>query len=365
MGPDRASRVWQNLRNIPSVTHMRTSQEDLTRFCHRLLDAAGVDEAQAHSLTENLVWCDMVGRRNHGIERLPILLKHVAAKTIKCPSTPRFQSLSDTMQRLDADQSFGHHAGQLAIDRACELAQSQSVGIVGVTNSNFFGAGAYYANRAAEQGMISLVLSNSFPKVAAPGGLRAFLGTNPFTFGAPRRAGRSLLVDMSTASVAGSTVREKAQKGEKFPDGVAIDGEGNPIHDPDQVLSGTLLPAAGPKGFGIALLVEILSAVLTGAAMSNQVGSMYKNFDRPGANGHFLMAMDVSRWMPTEQFLDRMEQLAQFADVSGDTGPVRLPGDARWTAYQESVEHGITLEPSTMARIGELAQSFGLTPPWE
>ncbi|MEL7103671.1 MAG: Ldh family oxidoreductase, partial [Pseudomonadota bacterium] len=75
---------------------MRTNQEDLTRFCHRLLDAAGIDEAQAKALTENLVWCDMVGRRNHGIERLPILLKHFAATTIKCPSMPRFQSLSDT-----------------------------------------------------------------------------------------------------------------------------------------------------------------------------------------------------------------------------------------------------------------------------
>lgn len=343
---------------------MHIGQDDLSQFCRQLLGAAGVDDVQADSLTQNLVWCDMVGRRNHGIERLPILLQHVAAKTIKCPSTPRFQSLGETMEQLDADQSFGHHAGRLAIDRACELGRLHGVGLVGVTNSNFFGAGAYYANLAAEQGMISLVLSNSFPKVAAPGGLHAFLGTNPFTFGAPRRERRALLVDMSTASVAGSTVREKAQKGELFPDGVAIDSEGQPIHDPDQVMKGTLLPAAGPKGFGIALLVEVLSAVLTGAAMSAQVGSMYKNFDRSGANGHFMMALDVSRWMPAEHFLDRMEQLAQFADASGTDGAVRLPGEARWTAYQQSVENGITLEPATLSSIGDLAQTFGLKPPW-
>ncbi len=344
---------------------MRIEPGDLTTFCRQLVQAAGVDHAQAESLTDNLVWCDMAGRRNHGVERLPILLKHVEAKTIKCPSTPRLKPLGDSLALLDADQSFGHHAGRIAIDQACDIAAANGVGIVGVTNSNFFGAGAYYANRAAQRGMISLVLSNSFPKVAAPGGLHAFLGTNPFTFGAPRRAGRALLVDMSTAAVAGSTVREKAQKGERFPEGVAIDEWGNPIHDPNQVLKGTLLSAAGPKGFGIALLVEILSAALTGAAMSQQVGSMYKNFDRPGANGHFMMALDVSRWMPVEDFFDRMNLLVQFADASAADGAVRMPGDARWTAYRDSLEYGIALEPATMASVGDLAHKYGLTAPWE
>ena len=365
MGIDRASWVWETLLHLSSVNLMRINSGDLTNFCRQLLQAAGVDDAQAETLTDNLVWCDMAGRRNHGVQRLPILLRHVEAKTIKCPSAPRLELLGETLAHLDADQSFGHHAGRLAIDQACDLAAAHGVGIVGVTNSSFFGAGAYYANRAAERGMISLVLSNSFPKVAAPGGLRALLGTNPFTFGAPRRAKRALLVDLSTASVAGSSVREKAEKGELFPDGIAIDDVGNPIHDPNQVLKGTLLPAAGPKGFGIALMVEVLSAALTGAAMSRQVGSMYKNFDRPGANGHFMMALDVTRWMPVEDFFDRMDLLAQFADASGSDNAVRMPGDARWVAYQDSLKNGIVLEPATMTSIADLAQSHGLTVPWE
>ena len=217
---------------------MRIQPSDLKTLCAELLRASGVDTAQVETVTDNLIWCDMVGRRNHGVERLPILLEHVAAKTIRCPSAPKFEALSETLQRLDADQAFGHHAGRLATDRACELAKDQGIGVVGVTNSNFFGAGAYYTHLAAEQGMVSLVLSNSFPKVAAPGGVQAFLGTNPFAFGAPKRDGRALLVDMSTGSVAGATVREKAAKGEQFPDGVAIDAEGQPIHDPNQVLQG-------------------------------------------------------------------------------------------------------------------------------
>lgn len=364
MGDDRQPRVWQNRWRVQAVIRMRIQQSNLSTLCADILRASGVDDAQTETVTENLIWCDMVGRRNHGVERLPILLDHVAAKTIHCPCAPRFESLSESMQRLDADQAFGHHAGRLATDRACDLAREQGVGIVGVTNSNFFGAGAYYANRAAEQGMVSLVLSNSFPKVAAPGGIRAFLGTNPFAFGAPRREGRALLVDMSTGSVAGSTVREKAAKGEQFPDGVAIDADGQPIHDPHQVLKGTLLPAAGAKGFGIALLVEVLSAVLTGAAISKQVGSMYKQLDRPGNNGHFVMALDISRWMPVAEFFDRMDMLTLMASESGPDGAVRLPGEARWAMYEESLAHGIAVETKTRERLTRFAQDLKLEVPW-
>lgn len=343
---------------------MRVEHHQLSCVTHEILLRAGVDTEQAHTVTQNLIWCDMVGRRNHGVERLPILLKHVAAGTIKCPCRPSLKSLAPTIERLDADHAFGHHAGRLAVDRACELARDQGIGIVGVLNSNFFGAGAYYSNLAAQAGMASLVLSNSFPKVAAPGGLRAALGTNPFTFGAPRREGRSLLVDMSTASVAGSTVRQKVAQGEVFPEGVAIDADGNPILDPNEVMKGTLLPAAGAKGFGLALMVEILSAVLTGAAVSDQVGSMYKDFEKSGRNGHFVLALDVSRWMPLSQFHDRLDALAGILSRSGHADSVRLPGETRWQHYEDSLEHGVTLDAELQQALETLAQKYQVQMPW-
>ncbi len=343
---------------------MRIKPDHLSQVTSEILRAAGVDEAQAQTVTENLIWSDMVGRQNHGVERLPILIKHIAAGTIKCPPNPTFEVLSESVQKLEADQAFGHHAGRLAVDRASAYAKKHGVGIVGVNNSNFFGAGAYYADLAAQQNMAALVLSNSFPKVATPGGLRAALGTNPFAFGVPRRDGKSLLIDMSTAAVAGSTVREKAAKGELFSEGVAIDSHGTPILDPNEVSKGTLLPAAGAKGFGLAMLVEILSAVLTGAAMSHQVGSMYKNFDRSGQNGHFVMALDIARWMPMEMFFQRIESLSSILIDSGDNGAVRLPGDARWKHYAKSVENGIELKPTVLENLKALAQSHKVDMPW-
>ncbi len=343
---------------------MRIDQDLYRLAIGRLLAAGGVDPAQADSLTENLVWCDMVGRRNHGIERLPILLKRVQTGAIKCPCEPQILRLAPAVGRIDADAGFGHHAGKLGMDLACELAAETGVGVVGICNSNFFGAGAYYVQLAADRGMIGLAVSNSFPKVAAHGGIAAVLGTNPIAFSAPRVGGKSILIDMSTAAMAGSSVREAIAKGELLDPGLAIDVNGLPILDPSLVASGTLLPAAGAKGFGLAILVELLSGVLTGAGIAEEVASMYADIDRPGNNGHLMLALDIARWMPLEHFQHRVETLAATLTSPNGSHDVRLPGDARWEEFARSEWDGILIEDHTLEHIGKLASDLGVALDW-
>lgn len=343
---------------------MRIEQDRYRLAIGRLLTAGGVDPEQAESLTENLLWCDMVGRRNHGIERLPILLKRVKTCAIKCPCDPQISRLALAVARIDADAGFGHHAGKLGMDLACELAAETGVGVVGITNSNFFGAGAYYVQLAAEQGMIGLAVSNSFPKVAAHGGIAAVLGTNPIAFSAPRVGGKSILIDMSTAAMAGSSVREAIAKGEPLEPGLAIDANGMPIRDPSLVASGTLLPAAGAKGFGLAILVEMLSGVLTGAGVADGVASMYADIEQPGNNGHLMLAIDIARWMPLEQFQQRAEALATALLMPTGSHDVRLPGDARWEEFSRSEWEGILIEDHTLIQIEKLANDLGVALDW-
>lgn len=343
---------------------MRIEHQVLREAIASLLLAGGVDEAQCRTVASNLAWCDMVGRRNHGIERLPILLRRVGAGAIRCPCHPRFEPIAPSSALLLADDGFGHHAAELAIIRACELASEHGIGVVGVRDSNFYGAGAYYVNLAAERGMIGLALSNSFPKVAPPGGTGPALGTNPFSFGVPRRSGRAIIVDMSTASVAGSTIRQAIAKGETLAEGVAIDACGNPVRDPAEVAKGTLLPAAGGKGLGLAVLVEVLSAVLTGAGVATQVASMYKDVDRPGNNGHFLLALDPSRWMPLSGFHERVELMARAILDTGPVGRVRLPGELRWAHFEESLVKGVDIEERVVAQTEDLAQALGIQSIW-
>jgi ureidoglycolate dehydrogenase (NAD+) len=343
---------------------MRIDKDRYRLALERLLAAGGVDPVQANSVADNLAWCDMAGRRNHGIERLAILLKRVSTGAIKCPCDPQISRLAPTVGRIDADAGFGHHAARIGMDLACDLAAETGVGIVGVHNSNFFGAGAYYVQLAANRGMIGLAVSNSFPKVAAHGGIAPVLGTNPLAFAVPRANGRSILIDMSTAAMAGSSVREAMAKGEMLEPGLAIDGDGIPISDPKLAASATLLPAAGAKGFGLGLLVELLSGVLTGAGVAGEVASMYADLERPGSNGHMLLAIDIARWMPVDQFHVRVEALAGAMTSPPGSQSVRLPGDARWEEISRSEIEGVLIEDHTLAQVETLAADLGVVLDW-
>ncbi|RVT86907.1 Ldh family oxidoreductase [Rhodobacteraceae bacterium CCMM004] len=336
--------------------------EALGALVRGICAAAGVDPAQTESLADNLVWNDLAGRRNHGVERLPILIERAAKGLIACPCPAQVTRIAPAAARIDGANGFGQHLGRLGMDEAIALARGAGVGAVGVRDSNFYGTGAYFVNLAAEAGMIGLALSNAFPKVAAAGGHRPVLGTNPLAFGAPAPGG-ALLVDMSTAALAGSTLRAHVREGTPLPEGLAVDERGTPVTDPVAAAKATLLPAAGVKGFGLALLVEVLAGVLTGAGIGAGVGSLYRDFDRGGDSGHFFLAVDIGRWMDADAFAARMEDLRAQLEASGPDGAVRLPGAARWQTMAASRRDGLALAPATEAGLRDLATRYGVAWP--
>jgi LDH2 family malate/lactate/ureidoglycolate dehydrogenase len=311
-----------------------------------------------------MVWTDLVGRSNHGSVRLPTLIKRMQAGVLKCPCRPRFEASAPNMQLLDGDEGFGQYVGEIGMGKAIELAREDGAGAVGVHNSNFFGTGAYFVHQAARAGMVSLVTSNSVPNVAAHGGHKMVLGTNPFAFGAPRRNGRSLMGDMATSALAGSTIRDQIRKGLPLAEGLAIDEEGNPVTDPEKAKSSALLPIGGAKGYVLGLLGEIMSGVITGSGVSHGVASMYKDFTASGNNGHFFLALDISRWMPLEAFYDRLESLVQILKASAPEGEVLLPGERRWRAHDFNSANGILVEAPLRDALSELSTPLGIPPPW-
>jgi len=321
---------------------VRIGVDELESGVRALFMACGAGPVQAASVARHIAWCESVGRANFGIERIPILIRRLREGVVDGRGNMAFEALAPSLARLDAAQGFGFDAAERAMDHAIDLARATGIGVVGVKDSNFSGCGAYYVNRAAEAGMISLALSNSFPKVTAHGGLKPVLGTNPFAFGAPARDGRHLLFDMATSALAGSTVREHMAKGIPLPEGLAIDTEGQAITDPSKVAGGALLPFGGAKGYGLSLLVEILSGVLTGAGIGPGVASMYSDFSRSGDNGQFLLALDVSRWMDWESYFTRFETLLALLHTSGNG--VLFPGEIRWEHRQRALSEGVTVD---------------------
>lgn len=335
--------------------------DELTAFAAEILVAAGADREQAAAVAEVLVWSDSVGRPNQGVWRLPILCKRLSAGLFHCPCRVRIDDRAAAVAVIDGDNGIGHYVARVAADAAIERAAKNGVAAVGVSNSNFLGALGYYVQRIAARGMLAILFSNSFPKVAPHGGTKPVLGTNPLAFAAPRRDGKSIIVDLATAASAGSDITKAAELGQPLPVGIAIDREGRPITDPTKANQGALLPVGGAKGYALGLVVEILAGVATGAGIAHGVRSMYSDFENPGNSGHFFVAIDINTLMPLDRFYERMEILVEaIRDCEG----VLLPGEARWRAQAETeAAGGVALDEQTTAALAKLAESLKVPMP--
>lgn len=344
---------------------MRHAISRLETSAGALLAAAGADPDEAEVLARILVWNDAIGRSTHGLRRLPTLVRGLRAGMLSSPAESRFHRLGPSSGRLDGGNGFGPWVASLGMQRAIDLAAEEGIGVVFVHRSNWFGTGAWFVEQAARIGMVGVAASNSFPKVAAHGGRGAVFGTNPLAFGVPRPDGRSILVDMATSSLAGSRLREHLDRGSALDPGVALDESGQPTTDPAEAERGVLLPLGGAKGYGLALMVEILAGVLSGAGFSHGVSSMYAEDGATGDSGHVFAAVDVSRIMPPAEFHRRMDRLVETLRASGpESGaPVRLPGEVRWDRLRASRERGVALDESTLNTLIELGAELGVSFP--
>ena len=333
-------------------------KEHLDNTTNSLLVASGCAPNEAKIISSILTWCDQIGRYNQGVWRLPLLTKRFASGLINSPCHAEFSQVKSAIGILNAHKGSGHYIAHQAMEVAIDLAHKNGVGAVGGHDSNFFGAGAYYINQASQAVMIGIALSNSVPKVAAYGGIKRVLGTNPFAFSAPRKNGQHLLLDMSTASSAGSSITKAAEQGHSIDSNIAIDAKGKPTTDPLQV--GALLPFGGAKGFGLSLFVDILSGVLTGAGFSEGVKSMVNDHNQSGNNGHFFIALDIASFIDIEDYYQRIEDfLTSIKSSSSDPeNPVLYPGQIRWDHYQKSQEQGISLDKNTVDKLSVLCEQY-------
>ncbi len=339
---------------------------ELHRFATEILQASGADKDEAAVVADVLVWCDLVGRDNQGVWRLPILTKRIEKGLVNTPCNYTVESTATSAAIVDGNRGMGHYVAHCAMEEAIKIARQAGIAFVGVKDSNFFGAGAYYIQQAAAAGMIGIAASNSYPKVAAYNGVSSVLGTNPFAFSAPRQNGHSILLDMATSASAGSTIRKCIENCAELPDGIAVDSEGAYIKDPTQVEKGTILPFGGAKGYGLSLMVEILSGVITGAGYSHGVKSMYKNFEESGNNGHFFIAIDIEKLIPIQDYYLRIESFIALLRASGPAGTtksVMLPGEFRWEQYEQNLLKGVKINRATTEALKELSGRYKVALP--
>jgi LDH2 family malate/lactate/ureidoglycolate dehydrogenase len=259
---------------------------------------------------------------------------------------------------LDGGNGLGPVAARRAMLLALDKAAAFGLGAVGVRNGNHFGAAGYYAALALERGMLGLATSNAAAIMAPPGGTTPVVGNNPLAVAAP--AGQApFLLDIALSTVSYGRIRMAAEQGLRIPDDWAMTAAGQPTTDPVAAIAGLLTPFGGHKGFGLAVVVELLSAVLTGAALSWRVGQA-QAAGQPEQRGHFCLALDPGRFLTGETFHARMAKLDE--GVRGGAAGARLPGSRSYQQASAAPATGIHLGDQLRKELDLLGAATGVGP---
>ena len=261
---------------------------------------------------------------------------------------------------LDADRGLGYVAARRAMDRAVEKARSTGIAMVAVRHSNHFGIAGYHAKRAADAGLIGIAMTNAGAEMAPWGSARPVLGTNPWGIAVPRRAGSDpIVLDMALTQSGKGMMRWLERAGLPMPDHWALTTGGARTSDPAAAMDGPLLPIGDYKGYGLSLVTDILTGVLTGSLFGGQVFQDDLDYDV----AHTMIAIDTEAFMPRPVFEERLEALTRevlAAPPIDPDRPVQLPGEAEQLRARKRLRRGVPVDRRTVAGLRELAAELGV-----
>lgn len=284
--------------------------DQIRAYAAGVLSEKGVPEAAASLVADSLAYADGRGTKSHGLNMLPAYLERIDAGGIDINVQPRILREDICTAAVDACNGFGQTGVQFLAETLLKKVEKIPVVCGSVRRLNHCGALAYYTEQCAERGYIAFLFVNANPTVAPFGGMEAVLGTNPMSVAIPN--GESpLVLDMASSAVAKAKIYHAAKTGQRIDPAWALDSEGNPTDDPRKAIDGVLTAMAGPKGYGIALVVEALAGVLSGAGITDQVSSVHRGLDKGMNAGGFLILVDPRAFLDGEEYDTRMEKLTR------------------------------------------------------
>jgi LDH2 family malate/lactate/ureidoglycolate dehydrogenase len=347
----------------------RFSIDGLTRFVEAALKAGGADEASADAATRAMMHASRLGVDSHGVRLLPYYLSVIASGEVNGQPTVTVERRSAGAAVLDADGAIGHLACFRAMEEAVALARGAGVGAVTIRRMSHMGAAGSYALWAAEQGFVGFLCANSDAAVRLHDGRDAFHGTSPIAWGAPVPGERPWLLDMATSAIPMNRVLLYRSLGVALPEGVAVDETGRTTIDPAaaRVLS-PVGGAYGYKGAALAGLVEILSAPLTGMALSTELVPMYaETTGRPRDMGGFALAIDPGAFVDRAVYDTIIKRYVANIRAAAPAEDAALrpmaPGDREWAVEGERQVKGVPVDPDSVAAFQAFSKGFGLAMP--
>ena len=342
----------------------RVFPEKLTKFCVSVLTETGLKPQDAQTVADVLVMTDTWGTFSHGTGALANYVKTMKAGGINPKAVPEVVAEGTGWAIVDGHSSMGMLGSSRAMNLAIEKARESTISWVGVRNSSHFGAAGYYANMAARQDMVGIAMSNADPNMVVPGARGHIIGNNPIAYAVPAGEEHPLLLDIALSAVAAGKILGMKALGQAIPDSWLTDADGLPTSEvggwPN---SGSMLPMAGHKGYGIALLIEVLAGALTGAGMLSEVKSWILQAKDVSYLGQAFVVVNVGAIIPVEHFKQRVDQIiGELRESPKAKGSERIyvPGEIEWGKREDALKNGIPLPDQIIASLNGLGKQLDL-----
>ena len=304
----------------------------------------GLNSNHAIISANAIINAEIVGAHSHGLSRLKMYCDRISKKIINANPKIKIKKISQSISLIDADDSIGFVAADIAIKKCIQNAKKTGIGMVAVKKSGHYGLSGYYAEQATRKNLITMIYTNAPPAVAPYGASKSLFGTNPICFGTPTGSKVPFILDTSISMINRGKIRLAERKNKKIPQGVALDKFGKPTTDAKKALSGVQLPIAGFKGSGLAWMVDILSGVLTGSNHSGRVKDPFDDFSGPQNIGHLFITFKTNLFVKNynNQIKKNIRTIKNLPKIKG-IKKIMYPGENKFNRYKINLKKEIKI----------------------
>ena len=342
---------------------MKIAVEHLKIVSSELLKALGAKAHEAQLLSEHLVSADIRGVSTHGVIFLPIVAKRIQKGLIQIPTMFEVILNKDAITHIDGGNGLGQVAVTESMHQAIKKAKRFGISFSLIKNTNHIGLLANYSLMAAEKNMVGFCMTNCSAAMAPWGGVEAFFGTNPFSIAVPGGSNPPIVLDMSTSVVARGKIRQAEKNNQKIPLGWAFDSRGNPTDDPQEALKGTLLPIGGPKGYGMALFIDLICGLISGSKYSRDLLTFHKPLGPTGI-GAMTMAIELTHFITIDRYNKQIDEyidaIRGSAKAEGSSR-IYLPGEIEKEKEDIIRKSGVKVKSSLVQSINKLLKEMNLS----
>ena len=314
---------------------MKPINKELFNLIKKIFIKHKLSSHHAEISAKAIINAEIVGAYGHGLSRLKMYCDRIKKKVINPKPKIKIKKISNSISHIDADNSIGFVAADMAIKKAIKNAKETGIGLVAVKNSGHYGLSGYYAEQAVKKNLVTMIYTNAPPAVAPHGARKSLFGTNPICFGTPTDSKVPFILDTSISLINRGKIRFAAKNNIKLPSGVALDKFGKPTIDAKKALMGVQLPIAGFRGSGLAWMVDILSGVLTGGNHAGKVKDPFDDFSGPQNIGHLFITFKTNLFVKDyrSRIKDNIKKVKGLPKIKG-IKEIMYPGQNKYKRYK-------------------------------